>query len=74
MPAYSTGAVVPVFHPVGNPGANLKSISHGSYLFEVAFVWKLTKENYRFAPGLPPGRGAWPTDAKAALGRKDVDR
>jgi len=31
-------------HPGGNPGANLKSISHRCYLFEVAFVWELTKE------------------------------
>ena len=32
-----------VYHPGGNPGANLKSISHRCYLFEVAFVWELTK-------------------------------
>jgi len=31
-------------HPGGNPGANLKSISHKCHLFEVAFVWELTKE------------------------------
>jgi len=31
-------------HPGGNPGANLKSISHRCYLFEEAFVWELTKE------------------------------
>jgi len=31
-------------HPGGNPGANLKSISHRCHLFEVAFVWELTKE------------------------------
>ena len=31
-------------HPGGNPGTNLKSISHRCYLFEVAFVWELTKE------------------------------
>ena len=31
-------------HPGGNPGANLKSISHRCYLFEVAFVWELSKE------------------------------
>jgi len=30
--------------PGGNPGANLKSISHRCYLPEVAFVWDLTKE------------------------------
>jgi len=31
-------------HPEGNPWANLKSISHRCYLFEVAFEWELTKE------------------------------
>ena len=31
-------------HPGGNPGANLKSISHRCHLFEVACVWELTKE------------------------------
>ena len=31
-------------HHGGNPGAILKSISHKCYLFEVAFVWELTKE------------------------------
>jgi len=31
-------------HPEGNSGANLKSISQIFYLFEVAFVSKLTKE------------------------------
>ena len=30
-------------HPGGNPGANLKSISHRCYLFEVAFASELTK-------------------------------
>ena len=34
----------PTRHPGDNQGANLKSISHGSYLFEVAIVWELTKE------------------------------
>jgi len=38
-------------HPGGNSGANLKSISHRCYLFEVAFVWELTKETI----GLPLG-------------------
>jgi len=33
-----------LLHPGGNPGANLKSISNRCYLFEVAFVWELTKE------------------------------
>ena len=31
-------------HPGGNPGANLKSISHRCYLREVAFEWELTRE------------------------------
>ena len=31
-------------HPGGNPGANLKSISHRCYLREVAFEYKLTQE------------------------------
>ena len=43
-------------HPGGNPGANRRSISHRSYLFNAAFVWELTKTTMRFAPGLPPGR------------------
>ena len=30
--------------PEGNPGANLKSISHRCYLREVAFEWKLAEE------------------------------
>ena len=34
-------------HPGGNPGANLKSISH----FEVAFVWELTKETIHLPLG-----------------------
>ena len=32
------------YHPEGNPGANLKSISHRCHLILVAFVWGLTKE------------------------------
>ena len=31
-------------HPGGNPGANIKSISHRCHLFEVAFDWELTKK------------------------------
>jgi len=30
--------------PGGNPGANLKSISHRCHPILVAFVWELTKE------------------------------
>ena len=32
------------FHPGGNPGANIKSVSHRCYLREVAIEWELTKE------------------------------
>jgi len=31
-------------HPGGNPGANIKSISHRYYLRDVAFEWELTKQ------------------------------
>ena len=31
-------------HPAGDPGANLKSISHRCHPILVAFVWELTKE------------------------------
>ena len=44
------------FHPGGNPGANLKSISHRCCFFEVEFVWELTKETVQLPSGLPPGR------------------
>ena len=33
-------------HPLNHPGANLKSISHRCYLWEVAFEWDLTKKTY----------------------------
>jgi len=47
-------------HPGGNPGANFKSISHRSYLREVAFEWELTKETIV----LPLGciQGGWEED------------
>jgi len=38
------GDFVLICHPGGSPAANLKSISHRCHLFEVAFVWELTKE------------------------------
>jgi len=31
-------------HPGGNPGANIKSISHRCYLCKVSSVWELNKE------------------------------
>ena len=36
---------VQAFHPGGNPGANLKSISHRCHPILVEFVWELTQEN-----------------------------
>jgi len=40
--ALPSGRVVAPSHPGGNPGENLKSISHRCYLREVAFEWELT--------------------------------
>ena len=60
-------------HPGGNLGANLKSISHRCYLFEVAFVWELTKETIHLPLGCLQGGcvSAWtvlfvPTNALLA--------
>ena len=39
-------------------GANLKSISHRCHLFEVAFVWELTKETIHLPLGCLQG-GSW---------------
>ena len=44
-----------LYHPGGNPGANLKSISHRCYLFEVAFAWELTKETIHLPLGCLQG-------------------
>ena len=41
-------------HP-GGTGENLKSISHRCYLFEVAFVWELTKETIELPLGCLQG-------------------
>ena len=38
-------------HPGVEFGANLKSISRGCHLFEVAFVWELTKETIHLPLG-----------------------
>jgi len=35
---------VPLFHPGGNPGANVKSISHRCHPILMAVVWELTEE------------------------------
>ena len=53
-------------HPGGNPGANLKSISHRCYLFEVAFVWELTKETIVLPLGCLQGGSAYGTGAAAS--------
>ena len=47
-----------VFPPAGNPGANLKSISHRCHLREVAFEWELTKETIYLALSCLQGGGA----------------
>ena len=39
------------FHPGVELRANLKSISHRCHLFEVAFVWALTKETIHLPLG-----------------------
>jgi len=46
-----------IHHPGGNPGANLKSISHRCYLFEAAFLWELTKETIDLPLGCLQGGG-----------------
>ena len=57
--ARHAGAAAPgTGHPGGNPGANLKSISHRCHPILVASVWKLTKETInlplgRFQSGVP---------------------
>ena len=57
-------------HPGGNPGANLKSISHRCQPILVAFEFKLTKETNQFAHGLPTGRSD--VDWVAAQGETTV--
>ena len=45
--------------------ANLKPISHGCHLFEVAFVWELTKETIHLPPGCLQGSSKPETRNKA---------
>jgi len=40
-----------VHHPGGNPGSNLKSISHRCHPILVAIVWELTKESIDLSLG-----------------------
>jgi len=54
----SQGVVWGDLATLGNPGATLKSISHRCYLFEVAFVWELTKETIVLPMGCLQG-GIW---------------
>jgi len=42
-------------HPGGDPGANLKSISHRCRPILVAFVWQLTKETINLPLGCTQG-------------------
>ena len=54
-PPWAVSNTIPPIHPGGNPGANLKSISHRRYLFDVAFVWELTKETIHLPLGCLQG-------------------
>ena len=48
-------------HPGGNPGTNLKPISHRCHPILVAFVWELTQETVNLPLGcLQGGRGRGP--------------
>ena len=51
-------------HPGGNPGANLKSISHICHPILVAFVWELTKETSHLPLGCLQG-GADPASTQS---------
>ena len=51
-------------HPGGNPGANLKSISHICHPILVACVWELTEETIHLP--LVASRAACPTNLGAA--------
>ena len=55
------------FHPGVEFRANLKSISHRCHLFEVSFVWKLTKETIHLPPGCLQGGSARPYYASKTL-------
>ena len=44
-----------ILHPGGNPGGNLKSISHRCYPNLAAFVWDLTKETINLHLGYLQG-------------------
>ena len=63
-------------HPGGNPGANLKSISHRCHPILVAFVWELTEETIHLPLGclqggqpgacrLSPRPTSWPSSRRS---------
>ena len=57
-PALRAGWAAPgatYLHPGGNPGENLKSISHRCHPILVAFVWELTKETIYLPMGCLQG-------------------
>ena len=54
---------VPLYHPVGNPGANFKSDTRRFHLREVAFERELTKETIGLPLGCLQGGGWGGTDA-----------
>ena len=45
----------PPSHPEVELRANLRSVSHKCLLFEVAFVWEMTKETIRLPMGCLQG-------------------
>ena len=62
----------PPSHPGGNPGANLKSIFHRCYLFEVAFIWELTKDTIVLPMGCLQG-DTEPRNAKRQTQRPEPE-
>ena len=54
-------------HPGVGLRANLKSISHGCHLSEVAFVWELTKETIHLPMGCLQGGRVGLLTARYAL-------
>jgi hypothetical protein len=51
-------------HPGVELRENLKSISHRSHLFEVAFVWELTEETMHLPLGCLQGGDSGPYDRR----------
>ena len=68
--------------PGGNPGANLKSMTHRFYLREIAFEWELTKETINFPLGRLQGGTAlnpfeipvWPLNPLRLEYNRQTDR